>query len=107
MADIGFLNPEGLLFPCNTWEHMSKAIEIAESLGKTFYSGIKAEEYLQKQGWIVVRQSDVYGLIGIYDTETGKKYHLSSKQKEWLIAHYENMSALKRKYVDELFNNDR
>lgn len=106
MNEIGFLKPDGTLIRCNAWEHMNTAIKIAESMGQSFYSGIKAEEFLQKQGWLVIRTSDVYGLIGVYNPETGKRYHLSDEQKKWLIEHYDNMSPLKRKYVDELFDND-
>ena len=85
MNEIGFLKPDGTLIRCNAWEHMNTAIKIAESMGQSFYSGIKAEEFLQKQGWLVIRTSDVYGLIGVYNPETGKRYHLSD-EKERAVA---------------------
>lgn len=107
MADIGFLKPDGTLIPCNSWEHLNKAIEITESLGKAFHFGTDAEEFLQKQGWLVIRRNDVYGLIGLYNSETGKRYHLTDEQKNWLLVHYEDMSLLKRESVDDIFNNDR
>lgn len=86
---------------------MSKAIEITETMGQNFYNGIDAEQYLQKLGWIVVRANDVYGLIGMYNVEKGKVYHLTEEQKVWLLEHYESMSPVKRQYVDEILDNDQ
>lgn len=105
--DIGFLAPNGTMYPCSSWEHLSKAVEIASKLGQSFYNGVDAEEYLQKLGWVVVRANDVYALVGMYHPETKKRIHLTKEQKEWLLSHYEKMSVTKRTFVDELFDNDK
>lgn len=105
--DIGFLAPNGTLYPCSSWEHLSKAVEIASKLGQSFYRGVDAEDYLQKLGWVVVRANDVYALVGMRHPETKKRIHLTKEQKEWLLSHYEKMSATKRASVDELFDNDK
>lgn len=105
--DIGFLAPNGIMHSCSSWEHLSKAVEIASKLGQSFYNGVDAEEYLQKLGWVVVRARDVYALVGMYHPETKKRIHLTQEQKEWLLSHYERMSVAKRASVDELFDNDK
>ena len=105
--NIGFLAPTGILYPCSSWEHMHKAIEICATLGNFFRRGTDAEDYLMKLGWVVVRAQDVYALIGSRHPETKKRIHLTKEQKEWLLSHYESMSTTKRSWVDQIFENDR
>ena len=67
------------------------------------YNRLETEAYLQRLGWVIVRASDVYGLIGFLN-DNGEVIHLSEKQKEWLIAEYGNFPPDKRESVDELID---
>ncbi len=106
----GFLDREGTLHPCNAWEHLYKALEVIKEMGVEISSGLDAEGYLQKLGWIVIRSSDVYGLIGIYvDGREGKKerLHLTDAQKEFLNKLYGGVNESCQKFIDELFEQDK
>ena len=100
----GFLDTNGVLHQCNAWEHLLKAVKLTEELGVNFYSGIDAEEYLQKLGWVVVRSNDVYALIGI--RINGKRLHLTDAQKEYLIKIYGEVNENCQRSIDELLEND-
>lgn len=103
----GYLDIEGKLHECSSWEHLDKAKEIVESMGVSINNRLDAETYLQKLGWIVVRTNDVYGLIGYCKKEDSDScYHLTEKQKEWLNKSYENMTIRCRKSVDKMFERD-
>ena len=106
MNDIGFLDTEGILHPCDSWGHMDLALDITDDMGLSFYNRLDAEDYLKKLGWIVIRARDVYGFIGWRNPDTGKRIHLTDAQRDWLIAHYEDMPEVKRKTVDDLFDVD-
>lgn len=104
----GFLDTEGILHECSSWEHLDKAEEIVESMGVSVNNRLEAEDYLQKQGWIVVRTRDVYGLIGYYkDKDSEERYHLTDAQIDWLNKAYKNMTTECRKSVDEMFEWNR
>lgn len=104
----GFLDTEGKFHECEAWEHLDYASELVENMGIFVNNRLDAEEYLQKQGWIVVRTNDVYGLIGCFkDKNSEERYHLTDKQKDWLNKAYENMTTLCRESVDEMFKWDK
>ena len=101
----GFLDREGKLHPCSSWEHLDKAAEIAEAMGVKVYNRLDAEEYLKRLGWIVVRSRDVYGLIGL--RIDGKRLHLTDAQKDFLNKLYGEVNGSCQKSIDELFENDK
>lgn len=104
----GFLDTEGNLYECSSWGHLDKAEEIVENMGVSVNNRLEAEEYLQKQGWVVVRTSDVYGLIGYYkNKDSEERYHLTDAQIDWLNKAYEDMTSECRKSVDEMLEWDK
>lgn len=108
MNNIGFLDTNGKLHECESWEHLYKAWEIVTKMGVAVQGRLKAEEYLQKLGWIVIRTNDVYGLIGHYKEQGNEeRYHLTNAQKKWLETNYESFNDLKRESVDEMFEWDK
>lgn len=112
MNNLGFLTPEGKLLECEYWEHMSFALELVEKMkdapDKAKFNGWTAEEYLQKLGYIVIRASDCYGLIGYYKEGSNTcRYHMTEEQKQWLLAHYDEFNRDKQASVDKLFDWDR
>ena len=101
----GYLDREGKLHPCNSWEHLDKAAEIVEEMGVKTGNRLDAEEYLKKLGWIVVRSCDVYGFIGL--RVNGKRLHLTDAQKEFLNKLYGEVNESCQKSIDKIFENDR
>ena len=101
----GFLDREGKLHSCNSWEHLDKAAEIAEEMGFKVGNRLDAEEHLKRLGWIVVRSRDVYGLIGL--RVNGKRLHLTDAQKAFLYKLYGEVNESCQKSIDDLFENDR
>lgn len=100
----GFLDTKGQLHKCESYEHLDFATELVEKMGVFVSNRLKAEEYLQQLGWVVVRTNDVYGLIGYFkDAENSdERYHLTEEQKKWLLDNYENMTTNCRKSVDDM-----
>lgn len=104
----GFLDTEGKLHKCEAWEHLDYATELVENMGVSINNRLEAEEYLQKLGWVVVRDSDVYGLIGYYKKDSNDiRHHLTDKQKDWLNRAYEEMTLSCRESVDDMFEMDK
>ena len=112
MNKVGFLTPEGELLECSDYGHMSLASELVERMKgvpeEYKWNGVKAEEYLQMLGYIVMRARDCYGLIGHQKAlNSEKRLHMTEKQKRWLLEHYETFIPEKRECVDKLFQWDK
>ena len=103
----GLLDLNGKLHVCEPYGHIELAKAIVSGMGVSSANGLKAEEYLQKLGWVVVRTRDVYGLIGHYIGDGEERYHLTKAQKEWLNKAYEQMNDECRKSVDKMLEWDR
>lgn len=104
----GFLDTEGNLHECESWEHLDKALTIVENMGVFVANRLEAEEYLQKLGWIVIRTKNVYGPIGyLKENSNTIRYHLTDAQKKWLNKAYEYMTDECRESVDMLFDMDK
>lgn len=103
----GLLDTDGKLHPCEPYGHMALAKDIVSVMNISVATGFEAEEYLQKQGWIVVRTRDVHGLIGCFTGNGEERYHLTYQQKNWLHLWYANMNTECRKSVDKLFAMDK
>ena len=65
--NIGYLNREGILYECESYEHLDKAACICESLNIPVDNRLDAEAKLLNMGWIAIRARDAYGLIGYID----------------------------------------
>ena len=108
---IGFLTPEGELIECSDYGHMSLASELVEKMENVpeeyKRNGVKAEEYLQMLGYIVMRARDCYGLIGYRKAlNSEQRLHMTEAQKTWLLEHYGDFVPEKQRCVDGLFRWD-
>lgn len=100
----GFLDTEGILHECASWEHTSKATSIIKEMNMSnINNGVEAEECLQKLGWLVVRNTDIYGLIG-YLNDNGEVIYLSKAQKKWLEDNYEKLNYMQRECADDIID---
>lgn len=81
----GYLNPDGILYPCSRYEHTSKASEIIDELNiqktKPFEM---CEDVLLNNGWICIRISDVYK--NVYDYNK-KILFITDKQQDFFTNH--------------------
>lgn len=57
---IGFLAPTGKLYSCFSYGHMDLARNMCKKLYDKEYMSVEAEDYLLKQGFIVIRGRDAY-----------------------------------------------
>ena len=48
----GWLSPEGQLYECDYFEHLSLAREIAEKIGASYEELYLADKYLLNNGWV-------------------------------------------------------
>lgn len=82
---IGFLDTNGVLYPCSSYGHISKADELVETLNikkeKPYELG---EDTLLKNGWICIRIGDVYK--SVYDYEENILF-ITPKQQEFFTNH--------------------
>lgn len=106
---IGFLSPEGELIECNDYEHMSLAYELVSHMDNVpaeyKFNGVKAEEYLQMLGYIVMRARDCYALIGYRkELNSEQRIHMTAAQEAWLLEHYAEFIPEKRECVDKIFD---
>lgn len=102
MMQLGFLFPDGTLHQCESYDHLSKAAELCESLyNKSFMSTLDAENYLLSEiGAVCVRARDVYAHLGV--RKDGRIVCISDEQKHWLEQHYAEMNDAARESVDDL-----
>lgn len=98
----GFLDREGKLHGCSIYGHLDKAWDIVEEMGQKCKNRLDAEQYLQHLGWVVVRNDDVYGLIGYY-IKGEEKLHLTEAQMAWLNSAFEKVNSSCQKSIIELF----
>lgn len=103
---IGYLDPKGVLHPCESYGHMELARDLAKSLGNNeCKTGFDAELFLQQQGWIVIRSRDVYGMVG-YLSDPYHPKHLTDEQASWLLEEYAHSNSAKQNTIDKLFKED-
>ncbi len=104
----GFLDTDGKLHKCKAWKHLDYAAELVEEMGVHVNNKLEADGYLLALGWIVVRDTDVYGLIGHCKKGSSSiRYHLTGKQKDWLNKAYADMTISCRESVDHIFDMDK
>ena len=106
----GLLDTTGKNYEPEHCSQMAKALEIVHNIFKRndITSSYFAEIFLQKQGWLLIRDNDVIGLIGQHISEhSEKRYHLTSEQKEWLFNYYDTSNSTCRNYIDMIFERDR
>ena len=99
----GFLSPEGKLYKCCSYEHLTKACKICDSLNIKYVTSVEAEQELFKLGWIAIRAKDLCSTI-IYHRN---RIYLTEKQEKYLLKIYEDMNEGQRKYADELIDDHK
>lgn len=57
--DVGFIDPQGNFYPCKSYGHLDKALEIVKNLGQIqddslYFSGVEAERTLLDEGWVIL-----------------------------------------------------
>ncbi len=82
---IGFLDKEGVLYPCSTYGHTSKADELVDTLNIPKEKPYElAEDTLLNNGWICIRRGDVYK--SVYDYGHNILF-ITPKQQEFFTKH--------------------
>lgn len=82
---IGFLDKEGILYPCSSYGHISKAEELVETLNINKEKQYElAEDTLLKNGWICIRIGDVYKAVYGYEHDI---LFITPKQQEFFAKH--------------------
>lgn len=106
---IGYLDTDGKLHRCESFEHLDLAWDIVvDQMNHPAINRLNAEDYLMELGWIAIRAHDVFSRIGcIKDTSSEEKYHLTQPQKDFFYKLYDSASAELRESIDELFDMDK
>lgn len=97
---IGFLDKDGVLYPCNSYGHISKADEIVETFNmrkKGQYD--LGEDILLKNGWICIRIADVYK--GVYDDERNILF-VTPKQQDFFARHKADFNERQLAHIESL-----
>lgn len=97
---IGFLDKEGVLFPCASYGHISKADELVETLGLRSKGKCDlSEDVLLKNGWICIRITDVYK--SVYDDDRNILF-ITSKQQEFFKRHKADFNERQLAHIESL-----
>lgn len=81
----GFLDTNGVLYPCPSYAHMSMAEELVEEFNMEKVEGCPLpEDILLINGWICIRARDVYKKV--YDNEKNILF-ITEKQQEFFKNH--------------------
>ena len=100
---IGFLDTEGILHTCKPYEQLDFARQLVKSIGVADYAAmVNCEDYLQKQGWVIVRKRDTDNIYG--PTDCKPNFHLTNAQKEWLSENCEEFCLGEQKSANKLSN---
>ena len=87
---IGFLSPDGTLYPCSSYEHICKADEIIKKLNIIKSNPYElSEDTLLQNGWVCIRIRDVYKAI--YDN-TGHIIFLTLQQENFFTEHKDDFT---------------
>lgn len=97
---IGFLDTNGVLYPCSSYGHISKADEIVETLNikkqKPYELG---EDTLLKNGWICIRIGDVYKSVCDYE---GNVLFITPKQQDFFTKHKADFNERQLANIEQL-----
>ena len=109
MNKIGILSPTGEFYPCESFDHLILAKEIADKIRTEqnlplIINMVDCEDYLQKLGYIIIKARDVFGRVGWLD-DNKQIIRMTKKQKDWLEKYYQYFGKAKQECVDELIKN--
>ena len=93
----GFLSPDGKLYSCPYYGHMSLAEKLVAEL--KIKRTDMCENVLLKNGWICIRPSDVYKAV--YDDD-GKIVFITDEQKEFFSKNREEFSDRQLADIEDL-----
>lgn len=100
MRIIGFLNTDGVLFPCSSYGHISKADEIVETFNMRKERQYDlSEDILLKKGWICIRITDVFK--SVYDDERNILF-ITPKQQEFFAKHKADFNERQLAHIESL-----
>ncbi len=104
----GYLAPNGQFHKCDRYGHLSLAVQIADSLNLSYEKRLDAELVLQKEGWIIINDIGVYGLIGYpKDIDKEERLHLTKEQIQFLNTIYDKVYKDCQNDIDKLFERDK
>ena len=108
-SHIGILAPDGTFIPCEPYEHLDVALEIAEKISeKIFTSRLDTERYLLSLGYIELQGHGVHSSIGTFKgSGSSERIHLTREQKEWLEKNFGDFSDETRMEVNRIFEMDK
>lgn len=87
----GFLNKDGVLYPCPSYAHMSLAEELVDKFNMAKVEGCYLpEDILLKNGWICIRAGDVYK--SVYDKEQNVLF-ITEKQQGFFARHKDEFNT--------------
>ena len=98
---IGFLNPQGELIKCSSWEHLDKSTEICKDVyNKEFIYRQDAEDYILSVGYVAIRARDVY--MSYKNETTNEWIKLTQKQLDFFATHADEFNEAQKKDICEI-----
>jgi len=96
----GFLDTNGVLYPCPSYAHMSLAEELVEKFNMEKVKGCPIpEDVLLINGWICIRVSDVYKKV--WDNEHNILF-ITQKQQDFFEKHKKDFNTRQLADVEKL-----
>lgn len=90
---IGVLSPDGKFYKCESYGHLSLAKELCKTLfNKEFLSGVKCEDYLLENGYIVFQTRHVYNGF----------FKITDEQFEFIKLHTDDFYVMQKEDINKL-----
>ena len=99
----GFLDTKGILYPCSSWEHVSKADELVDRFNLRRTKPFElCEDVLLKNGWICIRTSDAYKCV--YDDD-GNILFITDEQQQFFEDHKAEFNERQLTDIEDMLRN--
>ena len=103
---LGYLSPEGIMYTCGYYGHLSLSEKLCKEYGFNYTHKVNAEETLMRNNFIVFRR----GSILHWDCVPGEKYtyqEITDSQKRYINENSEKLDCTQTLCVDDMYRNNK
>ena len=90
MELCGFLAGDGTFTFCECWQHVASAQKLVQETYGEYLTGIRAENFLMEQGYVVYYANSVQHRFCIGFGAKSRMMLLTAEQKDFIVANLSN-----------------
>lgn len=108
MELCGFLAGDGTFTFCECWQHVASAQKLVQETYGEYLTGIRAENFLMEQGYVVYYANSVQHRFCIGFGAKSRMMLLTAEQKDFIVANLSNaLTVEQRKSMEALLGKMR